>query len=674
MFRVAKPWPIAADRVYAIGMSSGAFETSILGAEFPDLYAAIGIHSGAAFKRGMVGCLETGYVPLLSTATLAREAYAAEGPRARVMPVILFHGDADTTIPYQCGQQALAQWLDTDNSVLSAAPGTPIDTTPSSTVNGTVSGGHAYTVDTYTDAAGCAIAQLWTVHGMNHFWSGGSGDPASARFTDPKGPSAAAASWAFFAARRMSIGAASSCSAPQAPGGSPSHAERRRSAKQSHPSKRTSRPWRAKHAKRAKHPKRAAPKRAAPKRAAPKRLACAGHWVGSWAAAPSGGSLTRPVLDHQKLRMIIAPHLDGNSVRIHLSNRFGLTPVRLGPVTLADEAAGAAVVPSTVVPLTFRGHSTVTIPAGAEVTSDPVTFAIEPFKDVAISVYVPDLILHPTEHASTRQTNYISSVGAGDLTAQSAGAGFQSTTSDGAAQGWYFLDGLDVIAPGATGAVVAFGDSITDGYQASGTAVLGSEVLSTADLNDRYPDFLARRLIQARMALSVLNEGIGNNELLGSWIGGIAPTGGVSGLSRFGSDVVNQPGVSDVIVLEGINDLAQKAASAWRLIAGYEQLIAEAHAAGIKIQLGTITPVSGATLPDASAVEANREQVNAWIRSQHLSDGIVDFDAAVRDPSDPDRILPADDGGDHVHMSPVGYGAMAAAVPLKLLGRARCGG
>jgi poly(hydroxyalkanoate) depolymerase family esterase len=204
-------WSIDSSRVYVIGISSGAFEVSVLGATYPDIYAAIGIHSGAAFMRGENGCLN-GYQPGLSTAALARAAYAAEGPRARILPVILFHGDIDPTVPYRCGRQALAQWLQTDNAVLAAAKLPRIRVRPAGTTNGRVPGGHRYTVESYRAPGGCLVAQFWTIHGMGHLWSGGPHDPSVANITDPNGPSAAAASWAFFSAHRLTpAGAASPC-------------------------------------------------------------------------------------------------------------------------------------------------------------------------------------------------------------------------------------------------------------------------------------------------------------------------------------------------------------------------------------------------------------------------------------------------------------------------------
>ncbi len=188
-------WGVDPRRVYAIGISAGGFETPMLAAAYPDLYAAIGIHSGAAYDGGQIGCL--GPSSPSDTVTMARRALAAMGPRARVMPVIIVHGDSDPQVPYRCGQQALAQWLSTDEMIQRRRRRKLLVHSPSIT-RATVPGGHAYTVASYSDGAGCLTAQLWTVHGMGHFWSGGSSAAASARFSDPAGPSAAQAAWTFF--------------------------------------------------------------------------------------------------------------------------------------------------------------------------------------------------------------------------------------------------------------------------------------------------------------------------------------------------------------------------------------------------------------------------------------------------------------------------------------------
>ena len=194
---VARRWPADRHRVYAIGVSSGAFEAAALALYYPDRFAAIGMLSGAAYIGGQLACLPAG-AGTASTGTLALAALSEMGSRARVMPVIVMHGDADTTIPYQCAPQTISLWLSINDLILRrgrlpAIPGSPADVR-----RGLVPGGHAYSVLSYADASGCVIAQLWTIRGMGHFWSGGSAGPASALYSDPRGPGSATASWTFF--------------------------------------------------------------------------------------------------------------------------------------------------------------------------------------------------------------------------------------------------------------------------------------------------------------------------------------------------------------------------------------------------------------------------------------------------------------------------------------------
>ncbi|MEV0461357.1 PHB depolymerase family esterase [Nocardia tengchongensis] len=188
---------VDSDRVYALGMSSGAYETTLLGAYFPDLFAAIGVHSGAAFDHGALGCVGP-YLPTVPTEQLAAQALSAEGRYRRVMPVIGFHGDADPAVPYECGRQVIEQWRQTDNLVLTPRG---IPPQPTSTFEGVADEpeGHSYTVETWQQyESACPTLQLWTIHGMEHYWSGGSADPDAAEFTDPRGPNAAQAAWEFF--------------------------------------------------------------------------------------------------------------------------------------------------------------------------------------------------------------------------------------------------------------------------------------------------------------------------------------------------------------------------------------------------------------------------------------------------------------------------------------------
>jgi len=213
---VMSRWHADPSRVYVIGISAGGFEAAILGVYYPDLYAAIGIHSGAAYTEGEPACLqpggEAGGHAGGTAAALASAAIARMGPRARVVPVIVIHGDMDNAVPYGCGQQAISQWLSVDSQLLGRAHRPGVPDSPASARQAVIPGGHGYTVLSYTDGPGCVVAQLWTVHGMGHFWSGGSADPSVARYSDPRGPSAAAASWAFFSRWRLS-GPAGPCAA-----------------------------------------------------------------------------------------------------------------------------------------------------------------------------------------------------------------------------------------------------------------------------------------------------------------------------------------------------------------------------------------------------------------------------------------------------------------------------
>lgn len=414
---------------------------------------------------------------------------------------------------------------------------------------------------------------------------------------------------------------------------------------------------------------------------------CAGkHWVGSWAAAPSDGGVSRLVLAEQSLRMVVAPHLSGSRARVRLTNRFGETPITLGPVTIANQKDGPSVAAGSVRSVRFDGQLTVTIPAGEDAISDPVSARIRSFSPVAITVAVPDVVTSPTEHYITRQTSYLSPVGSGDHTGDIDGAAFTETSEvNGASTGWYFLAGIDVRSPRSTGSIVTFGDSITDGFQGKSNVV--SEDLATVDKNVRYPDFLQRRLDRRGIPLSVLNAGIGGNRVLAD---GLQSQGGPSALKRYAIDALSQAGVTEVVVLEGINDIGQGHAgmndypvidsleggvTAEQLIQGYRRLVRRTHRAGVQISLGTIAPSGGMIVPTYgnSSADDLRREVNRWIRNQHVADGVIDFDAAVRDPRDRSRIRPRYDGGDHLHFSPAGNRALASAVRLSQLTRSTCG-
>ncbi|MBO1416212.1 PHB depolymerase family esterase, partial [Streptomyces sp. FH025] len=194
---VAAAWNVDTTRTYALGMSAGGFEVSVLGADYPDLYAAIGVHSGAAYGHGAVGCAGP-YLPTADTTDLAWQAFAQMGPRQRPVPAILFHGDADPAVPYQCGLQALEQWRQTDNLALDTQGLPALPAQPAQVTDAAVPGGRTYTVADYG-----TLLEFWTIHGMAHKWSGGSTDPAVAQYADPTGPNASAAAWQFFARHHL---------------------------------------------------------------------------------------------------------------------------------------------------------------------------------------------------------------------------------------------------------------------------------------------------------------------------------------------------------------------------------------------------------------------------------------------------------------------------------------
>jgi lysophospholipase L1-like esterase len=414
----------------------------------------------------------------------------------------------------------------------------------------------------------------------------------------------------------------------------------------------------------------AAPATAAPATAAPSR--CAAGWVASWAASPSDsqtpadatGAPLPSTLDDQTLRMVVTPHLGGSASRIRLSNRFSAEPVTFGRVTVARQVRGAAV--GAPVPVLFDGSASVTVPAGADVVSDPAVLPFSAFTPLAVSIFVPGQQPSPTKHWNANATSYYSPAGSGDLSRQRAAAPYTGST-----QSWLYVAGVDVRAAGRTRSVVAFGDSITDGWVGATPESVPVDG-SVADTNGRYPDHLQRRLIAAGRPVSVVNAGIGGNLLLADGRPSIA---GPSGVQRFQQDALGQAGVGGVLVLEGINDLSRTPSTPADLIAGYTTLIRQARAAGVKIWLGTITPASNsivAGLGAAPAGEGYRQEINTWIRSQRLADGVVDFDAAVRDPANPAIMLTRYASVDNLHPSPAGYRAMADAVDLRMLVPSGC--
>jgi lysophospholipase L1-like esterase len=301
--------------------------------------------------------------------------------------------------------------------------------------------------------------------------------------------------------------------------------------------------------------------------------------------------------------------------------------------------------------VSFGGSASVRIPAGEQVLSDPVAMQVSAQQELAVSIYVPGRTGVATLHSDALQLNWVSA--AGDHASEAGPGAFAIP-----ARSWYYLSGLDVRSSGAAGTVVALGDSITDG------------VNSSVGGNDRWPNDLARRLgAVAGPTLSVADEGIGGNRLLTA-----SRCCGASAQARFARDALDQPGVRDVIVLEGINDIGLSVGprhldaglTPARIIAGYRDLIAQAHARGVRIFGATLLPYHGAGYY-SPAGEAIREAVNAWIRTSGAFDGVIDFDAVMRDPANPLRLNPAYDSGDHLHPNDAGYQAMADAINLDML-------
>ena len=377
------------------------------------------------------------------------------------------------------------------------------------------------------------------------------------------------------------------------------------------------------------------------------------RWTGTWGTGPAGppAAGTAQVFTDQTLRLIVHTSIGGNRVRIRVSNEFGSTPLRIGAARIGVRASGSDIAPGTDRVLTFSGRTAIVIPPGAPVLSDPVELNVPALGDLAVSLYLPGTVEATTIHNTGLQTNYISLPG--DFTAAATLPVQRTITA------WPFLTEVDVDSAGP--AIVTLGDSITDGTR------------STVDTNNRWPDWLARRLQTVRDPvlglngrLGVVNRGISGNRLLAD---SPNPLAGRSILERFDRDVLATAGVKYMTLMIGINDIGNSSpanpVTAEDLIAGYRQVIARAHAKGIVVFGATLTPFEGAGYysPEKEVV---RQAVNAWIRSTDEFDGVIDFDLATRDPAHPTRFLPAYDSGDHLHPSDLGYQAMGNAVPLTL--------
>jgi lysophospholipase L1-like esterase len=384
-------------------------------------------------------------------------------------------------------------------------------------------------------------------------------------------------------------------------------------------------------------------------------------WIVSWAASQQvpepNNALPSDDLRNATVRQIVHLSAGGSALRVHFSNAFGTEALRLSSVHIAHPVtpASAAIDPATDRVLTFAGSQDFTIPPGAEYISDPVDYPVRALSDLTVTFYLEVPPATQTGHPGSRATSYFvhgNIVSAADL------PGAKHVDH------WYQISAIDVLSVKGAAAIVALGDSITDGHGA------------TTNGNDRWTDALARRLQNSRQTrnVGVSNQGIGGNHLLTDGLGPNA-------LARFDRDVLAQAGVRWLIVFEGVNDLgglartgevsqAEHSTRAQRVRAAYEQIIERAHAHDIRVIGATITPYVGSDYYHPGPLsEADRQAVNEWIRAPGHFDAVIDFDAIVREPRQPDRLRSDYDCGDHLHPSPAGYKAMGESIPLTLFRR-----
>jgi lysophospholipase L1-like esterase len=382
------------------------------------------------------------------------------------------------------------------------------------------------------------------------------------------------------------------------------------------------------------------------------------HWVTTWVAAPqqmrAGGppqaAPAPTTFNDQTVRMIVRTSLGGRRARVTLSNAYGNGPLKIGTAHIALRSKESAIVPASDRTLMFSGKPAVTIPQGAQMISDPVDLEIPQLGDIALSVYIPGESGQLTTHATGLHTTYIAK---GNVASEPLLNDSTTTRS------YYWISAVDVMAPADAGAIVAFGDSITDG------------ATSTNDGDHSWPSALAARILTTPGApkIAVLNQGISGNRLL-------ADGAGVNALARFDRDVLGMLGVKWVMILEGINDIGVTTStrgngpppnpvSADELITAMKQMVERAHAHGIKVAGCTLTPYEGAGYYSEKGEEV-RQAVNRWIRTGGAFDTVVDFEKATQDSANPKTFKAGFNNGDHLHPNDAGYKAMADAIDLKM--------
>jgi lysophospholipase L1-like esterase len=383
----------------------------------------------------------------------------------------------------------------------------------------------------------------------------------------------------------------------------------------------------------------------------------ASTWVATWACSQQLVEVRNlppaPAFTDTTIRQLVRVSIGGRQIRVRFSNAFGNAPLTLQAARIARplKVGTSDIDPATDRPLTFGGRRSVTIPVGAMVVSDTLDVDLSPLADVAITIHVRGAPSDVTGHPGSRTTSFFQ-----------AGADVSASALPSAArvERWYFLSGIDVMAGPGAAAVAVMGDSITDGRG------------STTDGNNRWTDTLARRLLanDATRQVAVLNHGLGGNRLLSSGLGPNA-------LARIERDVIAQPGVKWLVILEGINDIGARPEDRVRgrtpttaedIIFALSQIIDRVRTHGILVYGATIMPFEGLTDLDyfTPEGEADRQQVNDWIRKSGRFDAVIDFDAVTRDPAQPSRLAAAVDVGDHLHPSAAGHRLMGEAVDLRL--------
>ena len=370
------------------------------------------------------------------------------------------------------------------------------------------------------------------------------------------------------------------------------------------------------------------------------------NWVAAWGASQQ--SLSETKISNATARMVARVTLPGSAVRIRLDNTFGTQPLVIGRATIAPRVRGAQVAAGLVKPVTFKGQSSVTIPAGESAESDAVALSVVAQQDVAVSLFVDGADIQPSQHNNAQVTSYLSADGSGDQTASEDGKAFTAETTS-----MFWLKSIDVQPAAPATAIIAFGDSITDG------------TCSTLNSNDRWEDIVAQRLaLQNPVRFSVVNEGIGGNTVTRK---GTNPTfASPPGVERLDRDVLSRAGVSHVVLFMGTNDINREASAA-DVIAGSKDIIARIRAKNIKVIGATIIPRHNDQWNEAK--NKARAEVNAWIRKDAGFDAVLDFDSIMRDPAKPDLMIQAFNCGDNVHPAPIGYFQMGKSVDLGIFSR-----